>query len=86
MYRIFTSNNKVKKKLSRYIAERKDIPSKLDRLKTNPRNECGAHPLRGKLKGKWACWLSSNIRMIYIIDDKNQIIFTEDVGTHKIYQ
>ena len=36
MYKIFTSNNKVKKRLSQYIAERKDIASKLDRLKINP--------------------------------------------------
>ncbi len=85
MYKIFISNKKVKKKLNRYISERRDIPSKLDRLKTNPRKECGAHPLHGKLKGKWACWLGSNIRMIYVIDDKNQIIFAEDVGNHKIY-
>ena len=85
MYKIFISNKKVKKKLNQYLVERKEIVSKLDRLKINPRNECGAHPLHGELKGKWACWLGSKIRMIYIIDNENQIIFVEDVGTHKIY-
>ena len=58
---------------------------KLDRLKINPRKECGAHPLHGKLKGKWACWLGLNVRMTYIIDDVKRIIWVEDVGTHKIY-
>ena len=36
MYKIFTSNKKVKKKLSQYAAEIKDIISKVDRLKINP--------------------------------------------------
>jgi len=75
----------VKNVLKGYISERKDITFKLDRLKTNPRRECGAHPLHGKLKNKWACWLGSNIRIVYIIDDKSKIIFLESVGTHKIY-
>ena len=80
------ANKNVERKLMDYIAIRDDIPNKLDRLKINPRRELDAHPLHGRLTGKWACWLGSNIRLIYIIDDKNQIIFAEDVGTHKIYQ
>lgn len=86
MYRIFTSNRKVKKRLRNYINKRKDIPKKLDRIKMNPRKECGAHPLQGRLKDKWACWLGSNIRLVYVIDDENKIVFVEDLGSHnKVY-
>lgn len=62
MYKIFISNKKVKKKLNQYLSERGDIKLKLDRLKNNPYRECGAHSLRGQLKGKWACWLCSRPR------------------------
>jgi len=55
MYRIFTSNKRVEKKLKYYIESRKDILKKLRRLTNNPKKECGAHPLKGKLKGKWSC-------------------------------
>ncbi len=64
---------------------RQDIKNKLQKLKQNPRREIGAHPLFGKLREKWACWLGSNIRMIYSIDDSKQIITIETVRTHKIY-
>ncbi len=33
---------------------REDIKEKLDRLKEEPRRSNSAHPLHGKLKGKWA--------------------------------
>lgn len=36
-------------------------------------------------KEKWACWLGSNIRAIYSINDKEEMIIIEAVGTHKIY-
>ncbi|MDP3026890.1 MAG: type II toxin-antitoxin system mRNA interferase toxin, RelE/StbE family [Nanoarchaeota archaeon] len=85
MYRIFTSNKRVERKLKNYIESRKDIFEKLKRLSDNLRKECGAHPLKGKLKGKWSCWLGSNIRIIYIIDDINEKIWIESVGSHKIY-
>ena len=85
MYEIYTSNNKVEKKLLKYIDSRKDIKGKLERLKINPRKECGAHSLRGNLKGKWSCWLGSNLRLIYIIDNEKNIIWIEDMGTHKVY-
>ena len=61
------------------------IKDKLERLKQNPRKEIGAHPLHGKLTGKWGCWLGSNIRMIYEIDEKNKEIIAEAIGSHKIY-
>ncbi len=78
-------NEKVKKELGKYISARDGIDKKLGRLKENPRKESGAHPLYGRLAGKWGCWLGSNIRMIYEIDDAEKIIMVEAVGSHKIY-
>ena len=85
MYEIYTANNKTERRLKKYIKERQDIPKKLQRLKLSPRTEIGAHPLHGKLSGKWGCWLGSDIRMIYIIDDNKKFIVVEAIGTHKIY-
>lgn len=85
MYEIYNSNKKVEKKIKDYISIRKDMIHKLKMLKENPRRHCGAHPLHGELKGRWACWFGSNVRMIYSIDDKEKIIWIDDVGTHKIY-
>ncbi len=84
MYKLYT-DVKTEKKLREYMAVRNDIKDKLDRLKENPRKANGAHQLHGKLKGKWACWLGSNIRLIYIIEESSKTIFTDGVGTHKIY-
>jgi addiction module RelE/StbE family toxin len=85
MYEIKTRNEKIKKEIEEYISIRDGIIKKLNRLKENPRKEIGAHPLHGKLVGKWSCWLGSNIRMIYEIDDKNKEIIVFSVGSHKIY-
>ena len=85
MYKFFTANSKTEKKLKEYIKTRKSIKNKLERLKINPRKEIGAHPLHGRLLGKWSCWLGSNIRIIYSIDDLNKKIIIEAVGSHKIY-
>ena len=85
MYEIYTANNRTEKRLKDYMKERQDIVKKLQRLKLSPRTEIGAHPLHGKLSGKWSCWLGSNIRMIYSIDDNNKLIIAEAVGTHQIY-
>ena len=85
MYQLFTANSKTEKILREYINSRENIKNKLDKLKENPYKANSAHQLHGKLKGKWACWLGSNIRAIYIIDLKNHQIIIEAVGTHKIY-
>lgn len=85
MYSLFTANSKTEKILMEYIASRSDIKNKLDRLKDNPKLANGAHKLHGRLAGKWACWLGSNIRAIYNIDEVRKIIIIEAVGTHKIY-
>ena len=67
----------------RQAAWRENI--KLERLKENPRERIGAHPLHGRLKGKWSCWLGSNIRIIYSINEINNKIIIEAIGSHKIY-
>ncbi|MAH06865.1 hypothetical protein CMI38_01285 [Candidatus Pacearchaeota archaeon] len=85
MYKITFVDKRVERKVRKYIEIRRDIPAKLDRLIVNPRKECGAHPLHGKLRGRWACWLGSNIRLIYIIDDKNEMIIAVGIGTHNLY-
>ena len=85
MYEIFTLTKKTENDVERYIRLRQDIPEKLNRLKENPRKANGAHPLHGRLKVKWGCWLGSNIRMIYLIDESVKEILIEAIGTHKIY-
>jgi addiction module RelE/StbE family toxin len=84
-YEIFVGSKKTEKTLQDYIIFRQDISSKLDKLKLEPRKSNGAHPLHGRLSGKWACWLGSNIRLIYIIDDNKKRIIIQAVGSHKIY-
>ena len=85
MYEIHIANKKTEERLRKYITQRNDITEKLERLKENPRKANGAHPLHGKLKGEWACWLGSNIRIIYIINEELKRITIEVIGTHKIY-
>ena len=85
MYEIYTANNKTEKRLEKYVKSRHDIITKLQRLRESPRTEIGAHQLHGRLAGKWSCWLGSNIRMIYSIDDTNKKIIVEAIGTHSIY-
>lgn len=85
MYKLFTANTKTEKKLQEYVSFRDDIKDKLDRLKFDPRRANGAHPLHGKLAGKWACWLGSNLRLIYTIDDTQKIIIVISIGSHKVY-
>ena len=83
MYEIFIENKKIQKQINGYIKLRNDVSDKLKRLSINPFRECGAHSLRGKLKGKWSCWLGSNIRIIYRIDVEKKLIMVELVGIIK---
>jgi len=85
MYIIYAANKKTEKRLLEYLSTRQDTKHKLDSLKESPRESNGAHPLHGRLAGKWACWLGSNIRAIYSINDEKKIIIIEAVGSHKIY-
>lgn len=84
-YKIFMANSRTEKILKKYLEERNDLKNKLNKLKENPKKFIGAHPLHGKLKGKWACWFGSNIRAIYTINEAEKIIIIEAIGTHKIY-
>jgi addiction module RelE/StbE family toxin len=83
MYELTTRTKKVEKLFHQYIDEK--IEKKLELLKLNPRRRLGAHSLKGHLKGKWACWIGSNIRMVYEIDEINKQIIVESIGTHKVY-
>ena len=85
MYELKTYNEKIKKKIEEYVFNRKSIKDKLEMLKQNPRRNCGAHPLHGRLAGKWACWLGTDIRLIYKINDSDKIILAEAIGSHKVY-
>ncbi|MDP2925298.1 MAG: type II toxin-antitoxin system mRNA interferase toxin, RelE/StbE family [Nanoarchaeota archaeon] len=86
MYKIQIANDKTEKRLREYIQQRNEIKNKLDRLKIDPRRELDAHHLHGRLAGKWSCWLGSNIRLVYTINDSNETIIIEAVGTHKAYR
>jgi len=57
----------------------------LQRLKNDPRRELDAHKLKGKLEGKWSCWLGGDLRLIYEIDDENKEIIVVTAGSHKEY-
>jgi len=85
MYQLATANSKTEKRLQEYISLRADIREKIDKLKIEPRKVNGAHQLHGRFKGKWSCWLGSNIRMIYSINDEKEFILIEAIGSHKIY-
>lgn len=83
MYKLTTRSKKAEKQFYEIINFRESIPSKLEKLRNDPRKELGAHKLRGKLEGKWACSLGYDIRMVYEIDDKNREIVVVAVGSHK---
>ena len=85
MYEIYLASKKVEKILGKLLKIRNDIEDKLRKLKIDPRRNAGAHPLHGPLSDKWSCWLGSNIRIIYTIDDINKRIEIEAVGTHRVY-
>lgn len=84
MYEIVGTKKRIKQ-LEKLIEKKGDIKDKLSRLKQDPRRESGAHVLRGRFKGLWSCWLGSNIRMIYEIDDENMLIKIVLIGGHEIY-
>jgi len=85
MYEFYTASNHAEKELRKALEMRNDVKDKLDKLKRDPRKASGAHPLHGRLKRKWSCWLGSDLRMIYSINDKEKLIIIEAVGSHKIY-
>ena len=85
MYEFTTRGKKAEKQFYEILNSAQGIPLKLEKLKTNPRIELDAHKLKGKLEGKWSCWLGGDVRMVYEIDDNNKEIVVVAVGSHKIY-
>ena len=85
MYSIVALNKRADKQLRFYVRLRPSIRGVLERLKEDPRRACDAHQLHGHLEDKWGCWLGSNIRMIYEINDKTKEIIVVSVGTHALY-
>jgi|TARA_B100002003_G_C13942925_1_gene457501 addiction module RelE/StbE family toxin len=83
MYKIITKSRKAEKQFYQYVDDK--LSEKLDVLRENPRGKLGAHKLKGKYKGLWSCWLASNLRMVYEIDDVNEEIVVFSVGSHKVY-
>lgn len=80
---INNKKQKGRKQFYNYLHSRKGLPSKLEKLKDNPRKVLDAHKLKGKLEGKWSCSLGADIRMVYEIDDENKEIVVFTVGSHK---
>lgn len=85
MYKITTRSKKAEKQFHEVLNSRQGIPEKLELLKENPRKALDAHKLKGKLKGKWSCYLGWDLRMMYEIDDDSKEIVVVASGSHKIY-
>ena len=85
MYKITTRSRKAEKQYYEILSSRKDISEKLERLKKDPRKELSAHKLKGKLEGKWSCYLGDNLRLVYEIDDVSKEIVVVAAGSHKVY-
>lgn len=83
MYKITTRTKRAERQYFEVFNSRNDIPEKLEKLKENPRDCLDAHKLKGKLAGLWSCWLGSDIRIVYEIDDKNKEIIVVSAGSHK---
>ena len=83
MYKIVTRTKSAEKQYFEVFNSRDDIPEKIEKLKENPRGFLDAHKLKGKLAGLWSCWLGSDLRIVYEIDDKNKEIIVVSSGSHK---
>ena len=85
VYKITTRSRKAEKQFYAVFHSQQGVSLKLQKLQQNPRRELDAHKLKGKLAGKWSCWLGSDLRMVFEIDDENKEIVVVAVGSHKIY-
>ncbi len=85
MYRLTTRSRRAEKQFYSIIEARPSIKEKIKQLQEDPRRYLDAHKLKGKLEGKWSCYLGGDIRMIYEIDDDNKEIVIVAAGSHKIY-
>lgn len=84
-YTFTTRSRKAEKQFQTVLRSRDDIKDKLELLRENPRSALDAHKLKGKLTGKWSCYLGWDIRLMYEIDDFNKEIIVVAAGSHKIY-
>lgn len=82
-YEITTKSKKAEKQYYEALQSNSTMSEKLEKLKENPRGYLDAHKLQGKLAGLWSCWLGSNLRMVYKINDETKEIIVFSVGTHK---
>lgn len=83
MYKFTTRSKKAEKQFYEALNSREGIKNKLEMLKNDPRKQFNAHKLKGKLEGKWSCYLGSDLRLVYEIDDENKEIIVVAAGTHK---
>ena len=83
MYYFTTRSKKAEKQFYEILNSREGIKIKLELLQNEPRKQFNAHKLKGKLEGKWSCYLGSDVRLVYEIDDKNKEIVVVAAGTHK---
>ncbi len=83
MFKFTTRSKKAEKQFYEVLNSREGISLKLEELKEDPRGKFNAHKLKGKLEGKWSCYLGYDIRLVYEIDDKNKEIIVVAAGTHK---
>lgn len=85
LYTITTRSKKAEKQYYEILQARDDIPAKLEKLREDPRNKLNAHKLKGKLEGKWSCYLGYDLRLVYEIDEENKEIVVVAAGSHKVY-
>lgn len=83
MYSFTTRSKKAEKQFYKILNLREDIHEKLERLKIDPRRELNAHKLKGRLEGKYSCYLGWDIRLVYEIDDESNEIIVVAAGSHK---
>jgi mRNA interferase YafQ len=83
MYKFTTRSKKAEKQFYRMLDSQAGIRDKLEMLKKDPRGQFNAHKLKGKLDGKWSCYLGYDIRLVYEINDKNREIVVVAAGSHK---
>ena len=83
MYKFTTRSKKAEKQFYEALNSRQSIKTKIEILRDDPRGQFNAHKLKGKLEGKWACYLGYDIRLVYEIDDENKEIVIVSAGSHK---
>ncbi|MAE13541.1 hypothetical protein CMO92_03170 [Candidatus Woesearchaeota archaeon] len=83
MYSFTTRSKKAEKQFYEVIKQRKGIKEKLQELQKDPHKKLDAHKLKGKLAGKWSCYLGGDIRLVYEIDNEKKEIIVCAAGSHK---